>query len=140
MAEKLKEINAEPNPDQNAQQELEDDESQGPDDEGEEEEDDQELIDIDKLNDQEKAILLHYLQDQYNNNPDQLPMPKEVIEQFIIDNQDLIKNMGDYELDYEEDAIDGGEEQIEVMEGENLHQGIDSSEMVVENDGDDNLE
>jgi len=86
MAEKLKEINAEPNPDQNAQQELRAASSQGPEGEGEEEEDDQELIDIDKLNDQEKAILLHYLQDQYNNNPDQLPMPKEVIEQFIIDN------------------------------------------------------
>jgi len=48
--------------------------------------------------------------------------------------------MENYELDYEEDAIDGGEEQIEVMEGENLHQGIDSSEIVVENEGDENLE
>jgi len=69
-------------------------------------------------------------------------MPKEVIEQFIIDNQDLIKNMENQEFfgDYEDDDIDGGEEQIEVMEGEDLHQGIDSSEIVVENDGDDHLE
>ena len=142
MAEKLKQINDEPAPDANSQQHMRASSSQGGEGEGEEEEDDQEEIDIDKLNDQEKAILLHYLQDQYNNNPDQLPMPKEVIEQFIADNQDLIQNMEDNEYDDEgeEGSIDGGEEQIEVMGGDDLHQGIDSSEIVVENEGDDGLD
>ena len=60
MAEKLKEINAEPDSDQRGQQELEGEDEEG---EGSSGEDGGELIDIDKLNDQEKAILLHYLQD-----------------------------------------------------------------------------
>ena len=61
-------------------------------DEGEGDDDDQ-LIDIDNLQDNEKAILIQYLQDEYEKNPDQLPMPKEVIEQFLHDNQDLIAKM-----------------------------------------------
>ena len=44
------------------------------------------MIDIDNLNDNEKAILFQYLQDEYQKNPDQLPMPKDVIEQFLSDN------------------------------------------------------
>ena len=37
--------------------------------------------------------LIKYLQEEYQKNPDQLPMPKEVIEQFLLDNQDLIAKM-----------------------------------------------
>ena len=48
--------------------------------EGQGEDDEDQLIDIDNLNDNEKAILIQYLQDEYKKNPDQLPMPKEVIE------------------------------------------------------------
>ena len=62
--------------------------------EGQGEDDEDQLIDIDNLNDNEKAILIQYLQDEYKKNPDQLPMPKEVIEQFLAANQDLIQNMG----------------------------------------------
>jgi len=73
MAEQLKQLNQEDDQDQ---------EDHG---EGEDEDEDQ-LIDIDNLNDEEKAILIQYLQDEYKKNPDQLPMPKEVIEQFLADN------------------------------------------------------
>lgn len=59
------------------------DEEEGDDGEGD---DDDQLIDIDNLQDNEKAILIQYLQDEYQKNPDQLPMPKEVIEQFLHDN------------------------------------------------------
>ncbi len=57
--------------------------------EQEDEEGDQ-LIDIDNLEDNEKAILWQYLHEEYKNNPDQLPMPKEVVEQFLTDNHDLV--------------------------------------------------
>jgi len=49
--------------------------------------------------------LIQYLQDEYKKNPDQLPMPKEVIEQFLSDNQDLIARM------QAEDEDDEGEEE-----------------------------
>lgn len=76
------------------------DEEEGDDGEGD---DDDQLIDIDNLQDNEKAILIQYLQDEYQKNPDQLPMPKEVIEQFLHDNQDLIAKM-------QQEAEDEGEE------------------------------
>jgi hypothetical protein len=38
------------------------------------------LIDIDKLDDREKAILMQYLQEEYKNNPDSIPMSKEAID------------------------------------------------------------
>lgn len=105
--------------------------------------DENEVIDLDKLNDQEKAILLHYLQDQYNNSPELLPMPKEVVEHFLMANKDLLEKKDEFivadGLEYDDDDIDGGEELIEVMPGDQ-NQGIDSSEIVVENDGDDNME
>lgn len=59
---------------------------------GEQQEDEEgdQLIDIDNLEDNEKAILWQYLHEEYKNNPDQLPMPKEVVEQFLTDNHDLV--------------------------------------------------
>lgn len=50
-------------------------------DEGEDlgEDDEDQLIDIAGLEDHEKAILLQYLHDEYQKNPDSLPMPKEVV-------------------------------------------------------------
>lgn len=94
MVQKLKEIN---------QNELEVDE------EKEEDEEDQ-YFDIDNLNDDEKAILMQYLQEEYEKNPDSLPMPKEQYEQLLADNQELLERMRSQE-------------------------GINSSEIVVENDG-----
>ena len=67
MAQKLKEIN------QNEE------EAKGEEEEEEDEEEDQ-YFDIDNLNDDEKAILIQYLQEEYEKNPDSLPMPKEQYE------------------------------------------------------------
>ena len=121
-------------------EENQDGESDG---EGSEYDLEDEVIDLDKLNDQEKAILLHYLQDQYHNSPEQLPMPKEVVEHFLMANKDLLEKKDEYMvadgLEYDGEEIDGGEELVEVMAGDQ-NQGIDSSEMVVENDGDDNMQ
>ena len=55
------------------------------------EEDEDQLIDIDNLNDNEKVILIQYLQDEYAKDPDNLPMPREVIEQFLEDNKELVE-------------------------------------------------
>jgi hypothetical protein len=64
MAQKLKEINN-----------RNDEDARGEDDDEDEEED--QYFDIDNLNDDEKAILMQYLQEEYEKNPDSLPMPKE---------------------------------------------------------------
>ena len=99
----------------------------------EDDDDDDQNIDFDKLNDQEKVILLQYFQDQYNNNPDSLPMPKEMIEQIFADNQSLIQKM--QEQYGEEDGDLGEGDGSGQQDGEDLNQGIDSSEIVVENTG-----
>jgi len=67
-------------------------------------------------------------------------MPKEVVEHFLMANKDLLEKKEEYMVadEYDDEEIDGGEEMMEVMAGEG-NQGIDSSEMVVENDGDDNM-
>lgn len=97
MAQKLKEIN------------RNEEEVKGEEEEEEDEEEDQ-YFDIDNLNDDEKAILIQYLQEEYEKNPDSLPMPKEQYEQLLADNQDLLERMRNQE-------------------------GINSSEIVVENEG-----
>jgi len=122
MAAKLKQLNEEGGLD---------DEVDADDGEDDEDDDDDQNIDFDKLNDQEKVILLQYFQDQYNNNPDSLPMPKEMIEQIFADNQSLIQKMQEQ---YDDGDLDDADPSAE-RDGEDLNQGIDSSEIVVENTG-----
>jgi len=35
------------------------------------------MVDLDELNDDEKQMLLNYLNEEYEKNPDQFPFPKE---------------------------------------------------------------
>jgi hypothetical protein len=65
------------------------------DDDGEDhgEDDEDQLIDIAGLEDHEKAILLQYLHDEYQKNPDQLPMPKEVVAQLLAENKDMVEGL-----------------------------------------------
>ena len=108
---------------------------QSPDDEDEGRgEDEDEYFDLDNLDAEEKAILMQYLQEEYEKNPNSLPMPREQYEQLLADTRDLLeKRQGqDDGEDYGQD--DGAE-------------GIDSSEMVVENNegamiiqGEDNID
>lgn len=57
------------------------------------EDDEDQLIDIAGLEDHEKAILLQYLHDEYQKNPDQLPMPKEVVAQLLAENKDMVEGL-----------------------------------------------
>lgn len=131
MAAKLKQVTGEG--DNNSGYPGLDDEVNGEDAEDDEDDDDDQNIDFDKLNDQEKVILLQYFQDQYNNNPDSLPMPKEMIEQIFADNQSLIQKMQEQYEDEDGDLEDADPSARE--DGEDVNQGIDSSEIVVENTG-----
>ena len=94
---------------------------QGQDDEGEGEEE-EELIDIDNLADNEKAVLWQYLNEEYQKNPDQLPMPREIVEQFLADNQELADRINNASQQ-EEQEDEGVAPPADV---------IDSSEVVVE--------
>ena len=58
---------------------------------------------------------MQYLQEEYEKNPDALPMPKEQCEQLLADNQELLERM----------------QMQKQQEGE--QEGIDSSEIIVEN-------
>ena len=62
-------------------------------------------------------------------------MPKEVVEHFLMANKDLLEKREEYMagLEYDEEEIEGEEEMVDMIERDQ-NQGIDSSEMIVENE------
>ena len=63
-------------------------------------------LDTDNLDDKEKALLCRYLQAEYEKDPESLPMPREVVEEFLARNQNL--------LDQLDDLDDDGQGQLEM--------------------------
>ena len=61
--------------------------------------DDEPMIDTDNLDDKEKALLCRYLQAEYEKDPESLPMPREVVEEFLARNQDLLEQLDDLDGD-----------------------------------------
>ena len=118
--------------------------------EGEDDEED-ELIDIDHLADNEKVVLWHYLSEEYQKNPDHLPMPRDIVEQFLADNQELVQRLGNAQGEEPDDeGEDVGEGEGEDEEGYLYEQAeavakmaappaeaIDSNEVIVEGAGED---
>lgn len=60
------------------QQQMEDDEYG---DEGEDDGED-ELVDLENLPEDKRQMLLEYLQQEYDRNPDNFPYPKEVLDHY----------------------------------------------------------
>lgn len=52
---------------------------------------DEPMIDTDNLDEKEKALLCRYLQAEYERDPDSLPMPREVVEEFLARNHELLE-------------------------------------------------
>ena len=123
----------------------EDDEGLGEDDDQAREafgDDDEQMIDTDNLDDHEKALLCRYLQAEYAKNPDSLPMPREVVEEFLARNQDLL----DQQDNQDEDGSGPGEmpppghqDGLGDTGQESRNEGIDSNEIVVEGDADQDM-
>lgn len=90
------------------------------------EDNDDQLIDIENLTDEDKVVLIKYLHEQYNQNPDELQMPREFVEQFLAAHQDTIAKM---QLDEEEDEGEGEEEHSEIIHGQ---QNINDGNMVIQ--------
>jgi hypothetical protein len=118
--------------------EVEDDDDQGQDGFGE---DDEPMIDTDNLDDKEKALLCRYLQAEYEKDPESMPMPREVVEEFLARNQDLLEQLDDLEEDGQGLGDDGlpsamrhraEAEELGAAGGESVNNGIDSNEIVVE--------
>jgi hypothetical protein len=42
------------------------------------------LIDLDQLDENNRQMLLEYLHQEYEKNPDQFPFPKELIEEYML--------------------------------------------------------
>ena len=87
------------------------------------------LVDLDQLDDHNRQILLEYLQQEYEKNPDQFPFPKELIEDYMLkqqaQNQEMesVKDIKSQEMILEEGnhgndngQIMGGGQQIEDEE------------------------
>lgn len=81
----------------------------------EEEEDEEMLIDLDQLDDQNRQMLLEYLHQEYEKNPDQFPFPKELIEEYMLKQQpETVKDINSQEMVLEDaQPITGGGQQIE---------------------------
>ena len=45
------------------------------------------MIDLEQLDDHNREILLEYLRQEYEKNPDQFPFPKEIVENYMLDKQ-----------------------------------------------------
>lgn len=56
-------------------------------DQEDEDEDEDMLIDLDQLDDHNRQMLLEYLRQEYDKNPDQFPFPKELIEDYMLKQQ-----------------------------------------------------
>ena len=89
------------------------------------------LIDLDQLDDQNRQMLLEYLQQEYEKNPDQFPFPKELIEDYMLKQQqqqqkhegESVKDIKSQEMVLEENGVGhdgqmivGGGQQIEEEE------------------------
>lgn len=69
------------------QQQLEEEDGAEEDNEEKVEDDeDKILVDLDELNDDEKQMLLAYLNEEYEKNPDQFPFPKEKLPEIMQQN------------------------------------------------------
>jgi hypothetical protein len=58
---------------------MQEDEGEG---EGEDEEDNM-LLDVDELNEDQKQMLMVYLQEEYEKNPDEFQLPKEKLQEIL---------------------------------------------------------
>ena len=124
-------------------QEDVDDDGEDQDDLGQDQygDEDEPMIDTDNLDDKEKALLCRYLQAEYAKDPDSLPMAREVVEEFLERNRELLEQLDD--LDDDEDGPgqaemqhDGAGDDIDDAGEESVNNGIDSNEIVVEAHGD----
>lgn len=98
---------------------------------------DEPMIDTDNLDDKEKALLCRYLQAEYERDPDSLPMPREVVEEFLARNRELLEQLDDLEEDDDGQAQadlrhEGPTDEIDDAGEESVNNGIDSNEIVVE--------
>jgi gamma-glutamylcyclotransferase (GGCT)/AIG2-like uncharacterized protein YtfP len=105
------------------------------------EEDEEPLIDTDNLDDKEKALLCRYLQAEYERDPASLPMPRDVVEEFLRRNRGLLEQLDDLEDDEDgqgqaEMQHEGAGDDIDDAGEESVNNGIDSNEIVVEAHGD----
>lgn len=81
-------------------------------DEGEEGEEEM-LIDLDQLDDHNRQMLLEYLQQEYDKNPDQFPFPQELIKDYM-NKRESVEDIKSQEMVLEDaDRIEGGGQQIE---------------------------
>jgi len=88
---------------------------------------------LDQLDEQNRAMLLEYLQQEYEKNPDQFPFPKELIEDYMRKQQkesESVKDIKSQEMVLEEhnDQIVGGGQDIEDEEGGHMKGEIHESD------------
>ena len=41
------------------------------------------VLDVDELNEEQKQMLMQYLQEEYEKNPDEFQLPKEKLEEIL---------------------------------------------------------
>jgi len=87
------------------------------------------LIDLDKLDDNNKQMLLEYLQQEYEKNPDQFPFPKELIEEQLMKQYNQQQKQGRQET---ESVRDIKSDEM-VVEDNSQHNGQNEEEEIYNN-------
>jgi hypothetical protein len=85
---------------------------------------------------------MQYLQEEYEKNPDSLPMPKEQYEQLLADNQELLERMRNQEgissseivVENEEAMIIQGENNVQEQEEYGQEMNIEGGEQNIDDE------
>ena len=55
------------------------------------------LLDVDELNEDQKQMLMAYLQEEYEKNPDEFQLPKEKLQEILSQGGKLVSHHNDDE-------------------------------------------
>lgn len=80
------------------------------------------LLDVDQLNEEQRKMLIEYLQQEYEKNPDEFKMPKEKLEEILAQGGLIVSQEDEYHQDGLQEQLDEveeeGEQEIEIEGGE----------------------
>ena len=74
------------------------------------------LLDVDQLNDEQKQMLMAYLQQEYEKNPDDFQLPKEKLQEILAQGGRIVS--ADEDGEYENQEYENQDE-----EEDGLHEG-----------------
>jgi hypothetical protein len=76
------------------------------------------LLDVDQLNEEQRKMLIEYLQQEYEKNPDEFKMPKEKLEEILAQGGLIVSGEDEYQQDGLQNQIQDRIDEVEEEEGD----------------------